>query len=382
MLLKLHYGTAVSGDQCFGRPDLEARLLRQLESTNGVKMFGLRRIGKSTLTKYVIAQLEKDGRPYAFFDGQGLNSLSDFLTRWLHAMPQQVNLFDKALAVVGNSPAKGVLEALTKGTQFDEATLDAYWQAVSDAISKASAEGTPPILIIDEFSMFMSNLIKKHGPETADRLLASMREWRTAGVRMLLTGSIGMQALAREHSLNHDHLNDLEHFSIPELTEAEAREFVRQGTDARTWTDAHTDEFLKQTGVYYPCFLVKGLLEVGAGLQPQDFGAKFSQHVRPHLHADFFKQFDRRFKAYDALPDDRRKELILPALAAIMSADAPVPQATLPRAEKFDSSDLKEAMDMLVEDGFLDFTSDADFESHWYPASRLARIWWKRSGLK
>ena len=41
--------------------------------------------------------------------------------------------------------------------------------------------------------------------------------WRDAGMRMLLTGSIGMAALEREHRLDPVHLNGLRQFSVPPL---------------------------------------------------------------------------------------------------------------------------------------------------------------------
>lgn len=380
MALELHYGGAVSGAQRFRRPELEARFLRTLRSSNGVKMFGLRRIGKSTLRECAIEQFHHEGTPYAFFNGEGLQSLSDFIVGWLHAMPNQQGFLQKALGFVGSTPAKGVLEALSKGTQFEKATLDAYWQSLAGAISQASKDKLFPVLIVDEFSTFMENLVTKHGPDKANRLLASMREWRGSGVKMLLTGSIGMKALSRKHGLNQEHMNDLQPFLVPELTEDEARDFVRQATEAATWTDAHIDELLKQSGVFYPCFLVKALLEVGTARPPapEAFADIFAERVRPHLHADFFTQFDRRFKAYDGLADNRREGVILPALNVVMSADGPCPDANLPRPNPFD---LKEAMEILVEDGFVDFTEDADYERHWKPASRLAKNWWKRSGL-
>lgn len=380
MALELHYGGAVSGSQRFSRPALEERLHRTMRSSNGVKMFGLRRIGKSTLKLCVIERLTRDNVPYAIFDGQGLNSLSDFMFQWLSAIPQQHRFIDKALALVGATPAKTIFEAWSKNTPVEEATLEAYWHLVANAISRAGQEKPLPVLIVDEFSMFMQNLVGKHGADKANRLLASMREWRGAGVKMLLTGSIGMKRLSREHGLNDEHLNDLQPFNVPELLEDEARVFIQSAPHATSWTEAHTNEVIKQSGVLYPCFLVKGLLELGTASppQPQDFAAIFAERVRPHLHADFFNQFDRRLKAYKGIADSQLQALILPVLKAVMTADGPCTSRRLPEA---DATARKEVMEILVEDGFIDFTEDASFERHWKPASRLAKIWWMRSGL-
>ena len=86
MALELNYGNAVTGAQRYARPELEARFLRTLTSSAGIKMFGLRRIGKSTLRLLATEHFERTQRPYAYIDGQGLNSLSDLLGR-LSAAP-------------------------------------------------------------------------------------------------------------------------------------------------------------------------------------------------------------------------------------------------------------------------------------------------------
>ncbi|TAD88651.1 MAG: hypothetical protein EAZ99_12690 [Alphaproteobacteria bacterium] len=380
MRLKIHYGTAVTGEQRFARPALEQRLHEAMQSSNGVKMFGLRRIGKSTFRECAIEELKRQKVPYVSFDGQGLNSLSDFMTKWMTELPKEKRLFQGLLQKVAKGPLTSLLDSLTKGTPFDEATLDAYWQGVSTAILDRTRAEPLPILIVDEFSMLMDNLVKRHGPDKANRLLASMREWRGAGVKMLLTGSIGMQRLARQHSLNHEHLNDLQDFDVPELTETEAREFICAATNSTAWTSTHTDALLRESGVLYPCFLVKALLEVGV-TEPrpsEDFATIFANNVRPYLHNDFFRQFDNRFKAYADLPGNQYREIVIPILRAVMAAEEPCLVNSLPGA---DPSDRAEVLDMLKEDGFITSTVDATFQRRWKPASRLAHAWWMQRGL-
>ncbi|MDX2102135.1 MAG: hypothetical protein SF002_06305 [Alphaproteobacteria bacterium] len=380
MRLKIHYGTAVTGEQRFARPALEQRLNEAMQSSNGVKMFGLRRIGKSTLRECAIEELKRQKIPYVSLDGQGLTSLSDFMTKWMSLLLKEQNWLQGLLRTAAKSPLPLLVDAFTKGTPFDETALDAYWQGVSSAILDSSQAEPPPILIVDEFSMFIDNLVRRHGPDKANRLLASMREWRGAGVRMLLTGSIGMQWLAREHCLNHEHLNDLQHFEVPELTETEAREFICAATDAATWTPAHTEALLRETGGLYPCFLVKALLEVGMAQpkDPADFATIFADCVRPNLHEDFFRQFDRRLKAYAKLPGNQYREIVVPILKAVMAAEEPCPADNLPGADPLDRA---EVLDMLKEDGFITCTVDASYKRKWKPASRLVQAWWMQRGL-
>ncbi len=387
MALELNYGNAVTGGQRFGRPALEGRLIRALEGGAGVKMFGLRRIGKSTLRLYAMEHFEAARRPYAFVDSQGLQSLGDLLRRLYDAMPGERNVLRQAIGLLTSAPAKAALEAIPKGEKYEAAALSAYWHLVSDAIRAAVGKnGQRPVLVIDEFSYLIDNMIKSDktkGKQDAEKLLASMREWRGAGMTMLLTGSIGITSLARAHGLNVEHLNDLKPFPIPELTPAEARAFVEAATSGRAgWTAAHTEEFLRQSGVFYPCFLVAGLLEIGVdgATAPEEFGPIFADRIRPDLHADFYHQFDRRFKAYQDLPRGERDKLLLPALKSVMAAPG-CAQGAIACGKGFSQVDLSLALTLLAEDGFLHFTEDGEGERQWRPASRLVKLWWKRAGL-
>jgi hypothetical protein len=388
MVLRLNYGNAVTGDQRFPRPALEQRFMRTLSHSAGIKMFGLRRIGKSTLLNYAMEQLDGKSQPYIYVNAQGLSSLGDLLSRLFEAMPREGGFMNRALGILSKGPAQAALQAIAKGTGHEEGVLAAYWQMVSGAIRRAlESDAARPTLIIDEFTYLIGNMLEREtGREEVDKLLAGMREWRAGGMSMLLTGSLGLTALTRTSRLMVEHLNDLQPFAIPELTPEEARAFIREATSEPSqgrWTEAHTQEFIKQSGVLYPCFLVRGLLQVNVEhpADPTEFGAIFAEHVRPDLHADFFNQFDRRFKAYAGLPGDEQQKLILPALKAIMDGGGACPHEAIPLTASYSGVDLSVALTMLWEDGFIQFTEDVDGERSWRPASSLARAWWKRSKL-
>ncbi|MCU0755611.1 MAG: hypothetical protein MUE46_10900 [Xanthomonadales bacterium] len=78
MGLELHYGGAVSGEQKFARPALEARFLDLFRGGAGIKMFGLRRIGKSTLRLHLCRVL---GLPYQSIWNHGFNNLNTEVDR-------------------------------------------------------------------------------------------------------------------------------------------------------------------------------------------------------------------------------------------------------------------------------------------------------------
>ena len=103
--------------------------------------------------------------------------------------------------------------------------------------------------------------------------------------------------------------------------------------------------------------------------------------MRPDLHDDFYKQFNRRFSAYAELPNDEQQKLILPALKAVMDAKSACPQDSITCDAPFTQVSLALALTMLAEDGFIHFTEKANGKRLWKPASRLAKLWWQRSRL-
>lgn len=383
--LDLHYGGAVKGRQKFDRHKLEDRFVALFNGGAGIKMFGLRRIGKSTLRLHLQDKLKEGGLQVAFIDGQGLHSLAAFLKGLSLATKQEGGLWNKALGALADGPARDALTALNRGEKYESAALSAYWQSVSTAIKSALEAGERPVLIVDEFSYLVQNMVTANSASDVDKLLGSMREWREAGMKMLLTGSIGVTQLARREKLNLEHLNDLQSFSVPELSETEAQNFIARATkhSEGCWTSAHTEIFMQECGVLYPCFLVKGLQEIGTRhpVAAEMFPQVFSERVRPHLHADFYDQFNKRFGLYGALPSEEQAKLILPALKAIMEAQAPIEQDVIPAQEPFTRIDLDVALGMLLEDGFVHFTEDRDGNRFWKSGSRLASIWWKRAKL-
>ncbi len=390
--LNIIYGNAVSGNQRFNRDALQQKLMRTLQDSVGIKMFGLRRIGKSTMRLYAVEQLQEQNRTVIFVDAQGLHSLEDLIGAIYTALPEQNDLRGFILKNLSkDSPVKNFLEALMRGSNSGENVITAYSREMYNAIRNGLREiDDKPVLVIDEFSLLLQNMLNQSDENNApkiDQLLAAMREWREAGMKMLLTGSIGVTALSRKHGLSTDHLNDLLPFDVPELSEQEAREFIRQATAQSShnrWTDCHTSEFIKQSGVLYPSFLVKGLLEIDRQNPPDpaEFANIFATNVRPILHNDFYNQFNKRFKLYAEIDQAIQQRLITPALSAIMQAESATDLVECKLADEFNQIDLFNALDMLVEDGFVHFIEDENGLREWKPASRLARLWWNRTGLK
>ncbi len=401
MALDLFYGNAVSGSQRFPRPDREADMLRKLTHTAGIRMFGLRRIGKSTMTLFAQEAMAREGYAVVKVDAQGMRSLDGLLFGVFSGLPKQGNsLLGRITQWAGSDKGlpqalRTVLPKLLTGIGSDPgeaASITHYWPTISAQIVQALREdGTRMLLTIDELPYLLEKMLddEKQGAQQVNGLLASLREWRAAGMKMVLTGSIGMAGLARQHGFSTDHINDLSDFALPELSEAEASSFVAAATAGKSggrWTEAHTAALLREAGVLYPCFLVKGLLaiDLASPPPPEAFGEIFATRVRPELHDSFLSQFNRRFKQYRKLPGDALRQGIVPILQQVMrakSGSSGQPALVAAVAAPFDAMDAADFLAILQEDGFLQYSVTADEGREWAPASRLVTLWWKQAGL-
>lgn len=277
------------------------------------------------------------------------------------------------------------------------ATITAYWQTIADQIAGLLRQDQPKLLLtIDEFPLMCTGIIERDGLDlgrvSVNQLLAALRLWRDAGLKMLLTGSIGMAAIERRYQLNPFHLNDLPPFSVPPLGDREpeeARRFVEalvRGTPGLAgWTEAHTDALLHESVVHYPSFLQFAFLKLGTPPLPSpgEFEEIFATSIRPELDNPFLDQFDVRLNAYRAL-EDGIAGVACEILAHVVDAyPEPCPRAVLEAAvsTELDGFTLAEVFKLLREDGFLLERTHRDGAQVWRLSSALVLVWWKQRGL-
>ena len=389
--MKIHYGGPVSGKHCFPRPNLEQKTIRFIENGAGVKMFGLRRIGKSTLLQNACQEMAGKGYQVVEIDAQGMRSVDNLLFdvfKTLHK--DQKGFLDRLTTLLSQDPAipeavKAIYNRLMngKGLAEKETGIADYWPYFSDLIVRTLQVEKPKILLaIDELPFMLENMIKDHPEKCAadvDKLLAALRQWRDHGVKMIFAGSIGMTGLARRAGFRTDHLNGLSSVDVPELSNAEAREFVCAAvreSDGR-WTEAHTKAFFHEIGARYPSYLVKSLLILDHKNppDPEQFPEIFATQIRPELHNVFLDQFNRRYKNYEKISNTIRPALINPLLKHVKSNGEGVRQSELADQINCDSIALEDCILMLQEDGFIRFHEDKGGCRTLFPASQLVSLW-------
>jgi len=384
-----HYGTAVLGKHRFDRSDINEQICQGVQNGNGIRIFGLRRIGKSTQAKHSLELLAAQGKEIAWVDLQGTNSEAELLFSILSEMPA-TGIGDKiSKALFGdNALSTGVREAIRTFDQGKLGDIEAYFTTVSKIIEKSllDTESGKLVIAIDEFPWLCRNILEsdpEQGRQRVNRLLASLRKWRDNGMRMILLGSIGMTSLGREHQLELDHLNDIPPMTISPFQDPEvADDFVWRlvrGSKIQGWTDEHTENTISQSVALYPSMLQRAfqsLHRYGKAVKPDQIEFIFATTIRPDLDLDFFDQFDRRIKKCSS-PTEGWGDAIRQLLARVVQSSDGIERRELQSlvGESIDASDLGQALSALREDGFLDVRINSDGTQVYRIASPLVSAW-------
>jgi len=393
----IHCGGPVSGEERFPRTELQKLMIQRIETGPGVKLFGLRRTGKSTMLRCAGETMAGRGYNVVEVDAQGMHSVDRLLFGVFEALPKNCNSFaDRVLDFAGREGAvpevvRTVFKKLKTG-DLDKSSgedMAAYWPIFSNQIVRVLKEDNPRlVLCVDELPFLLQNIIRGNpddGPQRVDQLLAALREWRNAGLKMVLAGSIGIIGLARKYKFSADHLNDLSVLEVPELSESEALEFIQWGTrSSMAWTQAPTQALLEEIGSLYPSFLAKSLAELNPNdpPSPEEIPDIFASRIRPEFHDTFLSQFNKRYRLYEEIDTSSARELIVPILKAVLAEKNGCPQTKLEELDckAHDRVDMSLALEMLREDGFLSYTEDRDGNRIWRPASRLVILWGRNLG--
>lgn len=381
----------VTGKHRFPRGRLERRFDSVMATTSGGKAFGLRRTGKSSEIKACRERLATQYPDWVVLElnAEGYDSEARLLRDILESLPSK-GWMGKVAALVSadNAIAQGARDAIKK-FMGGESDTEAYVGPIMQAIEKGiDVSQVGLVLVIDEFPWMCRSILesdKENGRRRVDVLLASLRRWRGKGVKMLLSGSIGMAALCRQYDLDKTHLNDLRPIDVPPLEPGEARRLVSGlvlGSGVQGWTEEHTDLLLDECAALYPSVIQLAFLELSEGGQAaeiEDIEGIFVERVRPDLDGNYYSQFNSRQALYASLES---LSDVLPRLleAVLQKPEIPLAYSDLVRAAGEDviRADIDYALDILREDGFLLQFIPKVGPHTWKAASPLVTAWWRQ----
>ncbi|NKN37419.1 ATP-binding protein [Agrobacterium sp. a22-2] len=363
-------------------------LLRKLTAGINVQMPAPRRIGKTWTINRLAGDLTAAGWIAVEVDVQGIRTTDSFariLCKRIEAqMPSKERFKTHLLQRLKN---------LTDGHWGDN-PLDVLGKIdpiefAETLVAALDDDGRPAAIIIDEVAYFFLHLAEQNAKD-ANAFAYQMRamQGRYKNVRWLLTGSIGLDPVARRYGLQGAFV-DLETFILDPFTAAEARSFLRDGAIQEALThkfDASDEDFdylFQELGWLAPFYLklVANAVRPSGYAQTngnaiagrQDFDDAFTTLLQPNRRSEFAiwrEHIDKNLPASDSrlaseilsrISQDSDGETFDTLLASLAT-----------NAEPKSRGELRDIIAILVNDGLVSKVDD-----RYRFRSGLVRRYWK-----
>lgn len=374
---------------CFDRDTDSDRLWTHFAKGRNVLMLAPRRIGKTVLLNRLRNESEAKGYRAIVLDVQGFREEKAFFQQMCAVIQEELGFGASVLATFSDKLRQVLKGADASGGDWRQMLLHTEWRDFARhllAHLNHDKEGKPWLVLLDEIPIFALALLESHGMERVHDFLYTLRQFRQAypNVRWLFTGSIGMDTIARRHSIE-GALNDLEAYPLKPFDTDTAARFLAHVAVAngRQMAPTAAQHIIDRLGWLSPYYLEKiaeeasqqtangqtieiagadHALEALLGLDKRTYWSTWREHL------------DRNF------PDPEQTHLFLLLATIARSPGGYASHDTLlgelNRGETVGISQLRNYLDTLEADGYLVACEDAA-HCHRFRMG-LLRDWWLR----
>lgn len=322
-------GPPVFGDNFRFRKRELKTVVMNLADGNSILVLGIRRTGKSSLMRESKRVMDnKKGYICVELDCQAFDKPSDLFSKVFQYLPKPFwEKFKKHVEKLKSIP-QGLVKSLgvksLKGfgveASFEEEIQD-YWRPISTGIAKIIKESDEQIvLFLDELPFFIHNLSDQiESKPIIIEIFSTLKEWRNAGLAMMICGSISFEHLFEDLNLSRKYLagcitTEIKPFSQKEaesLLDELAREY-----ELGWWSESIRTLILEKVQDRIPYFLQYVISQIKAeeNLTIDELDKLFDEDIIRILHKDFTYQFNERLQSY-AEEERIQAELILDQIA-------------------------------------------------------------------
>lgn len=294
MVMRL--GNKAEGADFFDRVTERDDLWRYLEG-NHIVLSGPRRLGKTSLLQRLADEAEEKGLMARLVDVEGINSAEAFVGALERAFPD--GSITGYLKAAGKKASDWLARIRIRkigpsGVELEtQAMPDLPWTVAARKLQQRLSEA-PLLILIDEFSVFLGNLIARDRGE-AENLLGWLRAWRlSSGVacRFVFTGSIGLNYLLEQHKFS-TRFNDCHDFRLGPFKPKAALTMLAEVSRREGWQadDTALNHLCKRAGWLSPFYL--NLLLASSMEAARDRQEESGSTVKMLIQADVDDGYDR-----------------------------------------------------------------------------------------
>lgn len=380
---KIIIGNTATGAYYYDRPDIVANIWEQITIGNHVLLAAPRRVGKSSIMKYMIEN-SIENHKCIYKNIQGLTSADQFFQSIYDLIKSCMTVSQKAsewLRLLKETDIEEV--SLTGALKIRERAID-YLEAVNHILAKLQYKEIKIVLFIDELPEVLHNLNKNNKKEDAIIILKNLRRWRQEdqfrNFRLVLAGSIGMDYVIKTIEGRNVDCNDLHKVKFEALSNEEAIEYIRWATGNSAtirYTEALMRHLLSKIRYCLPYFInlmlheinCKALKNKNPAITINDIENAFDEVVK---NSDHFKDWKSRLFDYMPLPD---AEFVNEVLIFIAHMNIISKQKLYDLAIRYGKkNNYMDFIDGLEEDGYITEENDA-----YVFISPFLQAFWKRN---
>lgn len=234
--MKITTGQVVRGENFFKRPILIGKLWRKIESESSIIISAPRRVGKTSLMKY-IEDNPKDKYYVVFVTTESVNNENNYYKAIVNAVfsSDSIKKKDKVMNSIkdlAKNMVKSIDEVGVNSVKFGRKAEIDYYEKFIEIMKSIDLEKHKLIIMIDEFAQAIQNIQENESVLAAVHLLQSNRTLRQNSdignkFQFIYTGSISLESIARKMKSS-KLINDLDILKVTPLREEEGKELVNK----------------------------------------------------------------------------------------------------------------------------------------------------------
>ncbi|MBL7149239.1 MAG: ATP-binding protein [Candidatus Cloacimonetes bacterium] len=382
--MKIRTGNPVRGENFFKRSKLIDKTWDMIEIESDILVAAPRRVGKSSLLFY-LSDYPKENYSFIYLNSESVNNENEFFRRLLNKILKTYFVKNsKKVITFLEKNLPNIKKIGLKEIEFGVKTEHNYYDMLIKILSSLNLENFKLIIMLDEFSQTLDNIINDEGERKGIHFLQSNRELRHTteikkNIQFLYSGSIGLENLVNKLNAIAT-INDLSRLEIPPLKMDEAKELINLLIENVTYSLSakQINYILKRIEWLIPFYIQLTIQEIkninrDEGLTEvtdEIIDKAFSEMIKQRNHFDHWHT--RLRTSFKADEYNFAKELL-----NILSEKETIESNEIhDLAIKHDlEDDYKNIVGSLVYDGYIN--NNDDVKIYRYNSPILRMWWWK-----
>jgi len=377
-------GQAVRGKNFWNRPYLMDDIFDEIKTGGHILLVAPKRVGKTSIMFKIQDTIDND-YIVIYINTQAAQSTNEFWEKLFEQLMEEEfanKIKNKANKFLQKLQSIKINELSIKGVKFGNSKPISYAKAF-ESLLKSIDNNKKLIIMLDEFSQAIENIINYEGVKQAEKLLTTHRDLRqnhqlSNKTVFIYAGSIGLESVVAKIQSS-KHINDLVNIDVPPLDYHDAESFVQH-----LFTSNKME--IKEAEIKYILNKIEWLIPFNIQLIAQELKRLYrrSPIINPQVvdtaientlkHKKDFVHWLERLKSFGKNQRDFSIEIL--NLISINTTIEHKEIANIAKKHKLKENDAKHIINALNYDGYI---QNIDDTRTYRFNSPILKTWWYRN---